>query len=215
MKILFIRHGENAGGAFDCPVSPVTGHLSADGVFQAETLRTGLSRFAITHAFASPYGRAVQTAEIVLRGRDVKLQRLDFLREWLPNQKLSHKEFDRMAQHNHEIYAEEMWKTELGEGRFEMCERVCPPFLKELQTLGIHPRYGGFVLDPKAEQYSLAVFAHGGTLAVLLEFLLEVRTFPIHRFIFQLAAPALIELHEHNGVYYPQLTIPNIEYFMS
>jgi broad specificity phosphatase PhoE len=214
MKLIFIRHGEHSGDTFSCPESPVHGFLSADGVFQAETLRSAMSQFAITHAFTSPYGRAVQTAEIVLRERKVKLQRLDFLREWLPDSDLDKKKFEKILQRNYKLPAEKLWKTELGEGRFEMCERVCPPFLAELDKLGIHPGNGGFVLEEEAEQYSIAVFAHGGTLALLLEFLLEMRVFPLHRFVFQLASPAIIQLHGHNGVHYPQLIIPNVEYFM-
>ncbi|WP_438449249.1 histidine phosphatase family protein [Gorillibacterium sp. sgz5001074] len=212
MKITFIRHGQMAGDPFVCPERPVRGCLSeAYGVLQAKATAEALKHKIYTHAFSSPYGRALQTAEIVLAGRDTDLRVLPFLYEWMPNRELEklpstvHEEMERQAG---DAYAEETWKTELGEGYYDMCARIIPPFLKELGGLGVHGRMGGFVLEERARELSLAVFAHGGTLGVLLGFLLGVRPFPVSSFSFELTGVAELDFTERKGIAYPRLIIP-------
>jgi broad specificity phosphatase PhoE len=116
--------------------------------------------------------------------------------------------FERIQEQDRGRYAEETWKTELGEGCFEMYARICPPFLRELDALGLHSRMGGFVPDEGARDLSLAVFAHGGTLNVLLSFLLKVLPFPLGAFAFQPTGAATVAFHERKGIHYPQLVVP-------
>ncbi|MNT79886.1 hypothetical protein D3C72_2192740 [compost metagenome] len=85
---------------------------------------------------------------------------------------------------------------------------MIPPFLKELAKLGIHSRMGGFVPEDHAKELSLVVFAHGGSLGVLLNFLLGVRPFPVGSFSFELTGVAVIDFVEQKGIYYPKLMIP-------
>ena len=216
MKIILIRHGESAGDPFACPQPPVKNFLTRTGMEQAERLRETLSKIEIGAAFSSPYGRALQTAAIVMKDRNVEINTFDFLKEWDVNpafKEFPSAEFDAIMNSCQTCDIEETWKTELGEGTFELYARICPPFLAELKKLGVHAGAGGFRIEPQAEDLNLAVFAHGGSLAVLLSFITETRPFPLSRFAFQLAAPAVIEFVKHKATYYPQLVIANTDFF--
>jgi broad specificity phosphatase PhoE len=210
-RILLVRHGHAAGDPFATPARPVHGYLAEPlGVRQAEATAEALKKTRIDVAFSSPYGRAVQTAEIVLAGRDVPLRVLPALREWMPNgelDKLPATERDRIQRQVDELYPEESWKTELGEGTYEMYARIVPPFLAELDALGIHGRMGGYVVDERARGLSVAVFAHGGTLNVLLSQILGLRPFPGGTFAFEETGLAIVELPERHGIAHPQLVI--------
>lgn len=211
MKLTLIRHGEMDGDPFICPKSPVSGCLTEEtGVLQAKETAKALKDMKFDHAFSSPYGRALQTAEIVLEGRDMDIKILPFIHEWMPNLELDSVPStvaEEIYKRDREAYAEETWKTELGEGHFEMCSRIIPPFLKELDKLGIHNRYGGFVPEENAKDLSIVVFAHGGSLGILLNFLLGVRAFPIGSFTFEHTGAAFLEFTERHGVFYPQLVV--------
>jgi broad specificity phosphatase PhoE len=210
-RILLVRHGRAAGDAFATPAPPVHGFLAEPlGVQQAQATADALRKTRIDVAFSSPYGRALQTAEIVLAGRPVPLHVLPALREWMPNRdldKLPPDTRERIQREVEDLYAEETWKTELGEGTYEMYARIVPPFLAELEKLGIHSRMGGFVIDERARGLSVAVFAHGGTLNVLLSQLLGLRPFPVRAFAFEETGLAVVELAEQHGVAHPQLVI--------
>lgn len=201
-----------AGDPFICPERPVQGCLSEDyGILQAEATAEALKDEKFDIALSSPYGRALQTAEIVLAGRALDIRILPYLYEWMPNrelEKVPSTAFEEMQREAGEAYAEETWKTDMGEGYFDMCTRIIPPFLKELGKLGIHSRMGGFVPDEHAKELSVAVFGHGGSLGVLLNFLLGVRPFPVGSFSFAHTGAAMIQFAERKGIYYPQLIIP-------
>ena len=216
MKIILMRHGENAGDPFACPPPPVKGFLSETGVEQAEKLRETLANTEIGAAFSSPYGRALQTAEIVMAGRNVEIAIFDFLKEWDFNpllKELPTAESDAIINSYQKTDIEETWKTELGEGTFDLYARICPPFLAELKKIGVHACGGGFRIEPQAEDLNLAVFAHGGSLGILLSFILETRPFPLSRFAFQLAGPAIIDFVKHKETSYPQLVIASTDFF--
>jgi broad specificity phosphatase PhoE len=89
-----------------------------------------------------------------------------------------------------------------------MYARICPPFLKELAQLGIHHRMGGYVLEERAKNLSIAVFSHGGTLNVLLSFILGIPPFPVGCFGFELTGLATVRFNERNGIFYPMLSLP-------
>jgi len=211
MRMTFFRHAEIAGDAFVCPARPVSGCLSAPrGLGQAHTAAERFKGVQFDIALASPYGRALQTCEAVLDGRDIPVKILPCLREWLPNpvlETLPSTQFEEIQRACSNLYAEETWKTELGEGCYDLYARVVPPFLEALAKLGIHARLGGYVLEAQAQELSIAVFAHGGSLNILLAHFLELRPFPVARFQFELAAAATLRFEERHGVFYPQLLI--------
>ncbi len=212
MKIILIRHAENSGDPFETPGRSARGFLSKKkGVGQALKLRKSLDTEKIDVVLCSTLGRAIETAEIAMGKRKIKFVLCDFLKEWMPNpelESLADTKHEAILQQNKDKHAEETWKTDLGEGAFDMMARICPPFLEELKKLGIHSKFGGFVPSDKGEKLTVAVFAHGGSLNVLLSFLLELRPFPVGRFSFALTGVAEIEFTEMNGIFYPHLKIP-------
>ena len=211
MKLYLIRHGQMAGDAFARPVSPVSGALSPEGVAQAESLARAFASVSIDVVFASPYGRAVQTAELAFASRRIPIVRVEGLREWTPSdaaRSATGTEFETMQKRDDDRYAEETWKTELGEGTFDLYARVVPAFLDAAASIGWHNRMGGWVCSPGAESKSAAVVAHGGSLGVLASFLLGVRPFPIAPFSFAHAGVAEIGFTPRRGIYHPALVFP-------
>ena len=209
--MLFARHGEMEGDPFVLPPPGVRGCLSPQGVEQAARLGRALASEPIDRAFASPMGRALQTAEIALAGRDVTIQLVPGLHEWMPDRNLENlpaTDHESIVRASDGLPAEQTWKTPMGEGCFDMYARIVPGFVGALNGIGIAMRHGGYVPAPGCENLTLAVFAHGGSLAVLLSFLLGLRPFPVGGFQFDLCGLAEIRFVERVGVYYPALRIP-------
>ncbi|MCL2463030.1 MAG: histidine phosphatase family protein, partial [Defluviitaleaceae bacterium] len=188
MRLTLVRHGEMAGDPYVTPESPVNGCLTEDiGVSQAKATAEALKDERFDAAFSSPYGRALQTAEIVLAGRGLRIKTLPFMREWEPFEKyraLPDDEWEALLKRNEAVYLEDGWSSEIGENYFEMCARIAPPFLKELDALGVHSRYGGFVPEEAVKDISIILFAHGGSLGVLTDFLLGRKISPVSGFGF-------------------------------
>jgi broad specificity phosphatase PhoE len=80
-RLLLARHGETLWNAQRRFQGRTDVELSARGRAQAEALGRGLRSYGVRAAYASPYRRAVETAEIALRGTDVPLTILPELRE--------------------------------------------------------------------------------------------------------------------------------------
>lgn len=81
MKLYFVRHGQtdlNRDGR-------IQGRLDADmnlvGFKQARLCAKRLSKVQFDYAFCSPLKRAVQTAEEILRGRDVVIHKMALLND--------------------------------------------------------------------------------------------------------------------------------------
>ena len=210
MKLLLIRHAKMAGDPFATPPSPVTGCLSPAGVAEAAALARALADIPIDVALVSPYGRAVETAERVLAGRGVRITRVAGLEEWMPSEKFRHAlstEAEAMLERDRGRHAEETWKTELGEGVYDMLARTVPALLGALEAEGWHMRSGGWVPDGGAESKTIALFAHGGSLNAVLSFLLGVRPFPVGSFSFAHCGVATLDFTERKGVYFPALRL--------
>jgi len=211
MEILLIRHGNAAGDTYAEPDPPAEGYLSEAGMRQARELGLRLKGVRIDRVWTSTYGRAVLTAHLAMEGREVPVERFSFLREWLPNRETARADSNQWEKINlaaADLPAEQTWKTDLGEGCLEMLARVGPPFLKELEKLGVAARHGGYVIEERAQHLVLAVFAHGGSLSALLGFLLGIPPFPVSRFGFELTGMARIRMQKQSDVWYPQLVVP-------
>ncbi len=96
----------------------------------------------------------------------------------------------------------------MGEGCFDLYARIIPPFLTALADVGIHSRMGGFVLDEAISNSTVAVFAHGGSLAVIFAHMLKIPPFPASSVSFEETGHAVINFTERNGIHYPTLVIP-------
>ena len=208
MKLLLIRHAKMAGDPYATPPSPVTGCLANEGIAQSEALAAALAEIPIDIALTSPYGRAVETAERALAGRGIPLVRVPGLEEWMPSDSFRNAvstEAQAMLARDRDRFAEETWKTELGEGAYDLLARVVHALLGALAREGWHNRAGGWVPDTGSESKTIAIFAHGGSLNAALSFLLGVRPFPIGSFSFQYCGVATVAFTERRGVYYPCL----------
>ena len=202
-----------AGDPFCEPPSPVRGCLSSEGVEQAEALCRALASTHIDFAFTSPFGRAVETAERALAGRDVEIVRVRGIHEWMPSKEYreaTSTEAREMERRDETRYAEDTWKTELGEGCFDVYARVAPALLGALASVGWHARFGGWVCDEGTESLVGAVFAHGGSLNAMLSFILGVPPSPVGRFSFDHCGVASVVFRPRRGIMYPQLELPSL-----
>ena len=149
--------------------------------------------------------------ERALAGRGLEVVRVPGLQEWTPSPAFRHAtstEASAMAARDADRYAEETWKTELGEGCFDVLARVVPALLGALASVGWHMRQGGWVPDEGSEGKTVAVFAHGGSLGAMLSFLLGVRPFPVGCFGIPWCGVATLSFHPRRGVYHPALELP-------
>jgi broad specificity phosphatase PhoE len=210
MKLMLIRHGELRGDPGCRPARPVSGCLSECGVAQAEATGRALAGRRWRRVWASPLGRALQTAEIVC-GRDAPLELLPCLEEWRPNPALVDAPstvWEEMMRRDAARPLEQLWQTDAGEGTYAFFARVVPGALAALDALGCHPRHGGFVIEPELADAEMAMVAHGGSLGVLLTHLLGLRPSPGSVFNFRLAGVAELEFVAHAGVWHPVLALP-------
>ncbi|MBA3847053.1 MAG: histidine phosphatase family protein, partial [Planctomycetes bacterium] len=166
----------------------------------------------IEHLLVSPYGRALQTAEaIAAAAGDPPITVHPWLREWFPDaalKDLPSTRFEEMMRRDGERYVDECWKTDLGEGCYEMHARIVPPLYAELAALGLLRRLGGWVPDAVAERRIVAIVAHGGSLGVVASAILGLPPFPIAPLSFQLGGVAVITFTLRRGIGYPHLVVP-------
>lgn len=208
MKIFLIRHGEMSGNPFIEPRRPVSGCLSERGIRQAERVRDYFRSRAIDTAYSSTFGRALQTAEIALDGKETPIRILPGIHEWMPDltlKQLPSTEYEAIIKRNAELMPDEEWKTPLGEGCFDMYARIVPAFLAALKEQGIRPGCGGYLAEKGSEERSLAFFAHGGSLGVLLSFLMGMPPFPQSSFSFEQGGVCEVVFLRRKDVYYPVL----------
>ena len=81
MRLLLARHGESTWNAERRFQGSTDIALSARGRAQAEALARGLRGYRVRAAYVSPFRRALETAELALRGTGVPLVVLEELRE--------------------------------------------------------------------------------------------------------------------------------------
>jgi len=76
-----LRHGQTEWNVQGRPQGRSDSPLTPLGVAQAQAHAVTLAKVPFSHAYSSPMGRAVRTAQIVLEGRKVPLSVLDGLAE--------------------------------------------------------------------------------------------------------------------------------------
>ncbi len=81
MRLLLARHGESVWNAERRFQGSTDVALSARGRAQAEALGRGLRGYRVGAAYVSPFSRAVETAELALRGSGVAPTVVEELRE--------------------------------------------------------------------------------------------------------------------------------------
>lgn len=80
-QFVFLRHGETDWNRLGLCVGQVDRPLTEAGRLQAEKARASVGCYAPSVIFSSPLKRALETAEIVGRGLDCKIEVLDGLKE--------------------------------------------------------------------------------------------------------------------------------------
>src|SRR5690606_4240449 len=130
-QLYLIRHGEIAGDSHQHWKPPVRGCLSERGMAQAATLAEALQAVKFEAIYASPLGRAIQTAQALAGPRDLPIEVLDWLIEWRPAEVLNKvvgANYEEMARAAERLPLEQSWKTPAGEGTLEISQRVIVGF---------------------------------------------------------------------------------------
>ncbi len=209
MKLYLIRHGEIAGDPHAHYTPPVSGCLSDGGQAQAKRLGEALLGIEFHRVIASPLGRAIETAQ-ALRSASGRIDICDWAVEWQPSEFLKNAGntvWEEMMERMRLLRVEETWLTEAGEGHLEMAGRVVPGILSLLKEEGILPAHGGFLVPQEAEGRTLALVAHGGSLNVLCQYLLQVPLSPRPCVSFEMTGVAVFEFIRRVDVWYPVLKI--------
>jgi broad specificity phosphatase PhoE len=89
-----------------------------------------------------------------------------------------------------------------------MVDRIVPGFLQLLRTHGIRAGHGGYLFDAQEGPARIALCAHGGSLGLLLAFLLGIPMQPYVPMHFLETGVAVVEFVRRVDVWYPMLQIP-------
>ena len=190
---------------------PVSGCLSDVGCRQAAALAQSLQAVSFSAVYASPLGRAIQTAQAIAEERNLTVELLPWLIEWRPatvTDGRDEAEYERLMARAAEIRPEQSWKTDAGEGTLEMAHRVIPGFLRLMAAHRVHAAYGGYLLDDAQDRQRIALVAHGGSLGALASFLLGVPIRPFAPVAFEQTGVAVFDFVRRVDVWYPMLRIP-------
>ena len=210
MKLYLIRHGEMAGEPHTYHRPPVQGCLSDLGCRQAQALGKAMADVALTAVYASPLGRAIQTAQAIAQPRDLPIGICDWLVEWRPATVTGEcpdpAQYEAMMKDAAELRPELCWKTKAGEGCLEMWGRIVPGFLHLMQQHGVEAGHGGYLMKEKDEQI-LALVAHGGSLGVLAAFLMGVPARPYSPFAFECTGVMEVAFIKRADVWYPAMLV--------
>lgn len=211
MELFLIRHGDMAGDPHQAYEPPVTGCLSELGCAQVSRLSASLEEIRFSAVYASPLGRAVQTAQALCEPRSLTMTILPWLIEWRPAMVMGECDdaaFESLMAKASQVRPELSWKTAAGEGTLEMAHRIIPGFLKLMSMHGVHAGHGGYLLDDPDDSQQIALVAHGGSLGQLAAFLLGVPLRPYSPLSFEQTGVARFRLIRRVDVWYPMLQIP-------
>lgn len=211
MRIIFVRHGE-PDYEKDC--------LTETGRLQAAAAAERLKGEGIEQIFASPLGRAAETAEAASRVLGLPVRTLDDMRElrwgstdgaplfadghpWDMADELARQGWDltNPAWREHPFFARNRVTAE--------ADRVGEKTDEWLRSLG-YEREGAYYrcLRPDARQATVALFSHGGSSAAAMAHILNL-TFPYACGLFHLEFTGItvIRLNRNPGV----ITLPCLE----
>jgi broad specificity phosphatase PhoE len=212
MKWYFIRHGEMAGDPHAYYAPPVSGCLSARGEEQAEALKKAMDSIVFDYVFASPLGRAAQTAQALTCAPGTAIHIREWLVEWRPSSVWRtgvSTRYEDMALRAESACPEQSWQTDAGEGTYEMAARIVPGFIADLDRIGVRAGHGGYLLNAAEEDNRHVAFvAHGGSLGLLLAFVLGIPMQPFPPISFKETGTAVVQLVKRADVWYPALVIP-------
>lgn len=207
MEIYLIRHGEIAGDPHKCYTPPVENCLSELGCQQADALANRLDGIEFTTIYASPLGRAIQTAQPFAAARAQDIQILPWLMEWRPTTVMGQCDdatYEEIERASSKIRPEAAWQTAAGESTFEFAGRIIPGFLQLMQAHGVEPAHGGYLM-PEGDTQRIALVAHGGSLGRLAAFLMGIPLQPFPPISLSHTGVALFSFIKRIDVWYPTL----------
>ena len=176
MKLLFIRHGE-PDYQLDC--------LTENGILQAKRLAARLEREEnIDKAYLSPMGRAQQTGEIYLKGKNIPTKTCDWLHEF--DVKIIDPEYDHPVEvwdiypknwtqipqyFDRKAFADvpAVSQSDLNSRYLAMCEGLDEVLLEN----GLRRENGVYVKTDNTDK-TLAFFCHFGISCVMIAYLLGI-----------------------------------------
>ena len=173
MRLIFVRHGEPDYGN-DC--------LTPNGEKQADLASLRLEREGISEIYASPLGRARQTAEYTSKKLNIPIKTLEFMHEitWggegLPENGHPWILSGRMILEENFDYANCDWKQHpyfKNNSATRDYDYVVGEFDKFMKKQG-YVHEGSRFLCTTDEQKNVAVFSHGGSGACVLSYLLNL-----------------------------------------
>ena len=180
MRLIFVRHGE-PDYANDC--------LTANGEIQAKATAKRLEKENIKKIYSSPMGRAVATAVYTAKDHDLDINKLDFMHEIDWGDKDSDSQgkipFDghpwslgyKLLTENPEYIGSNNWSSHPYFQK-NRCSNYFEPISKGIDELlseyGLK-RENGFYRCVEKNDDTIALFAHGGSGAVLFSHILNMQ----------------------------------------
>lgn len=186
MRLIFVRHGE-PDYANDC--------LTENGIIQARATAQRLKTENIKAIYSSPMGRAKQTAAFTAEEHGLEVRTLDFMHEigWGNKRNLSKDDPDAIPFEGHPWTLGYKLLTENPEyiGSNDWAkhpyfkENICMDYFEKISA-GIDEllmeyglkRHNGYYLCEKENSDTIALFAHGGSGAIMFSHVLNLQ-FPI------------------------------------
>ncbi len=211
MRVLFIRHGE-PNYELDC--------ITETGKIQAEACAQRLRDEGIEEIYASPMGRAQQTAEATAKLLGLPIKTLDFMKEisWGPMDETpiysdGHpwNMVDEMARQNINLNDPNWRETPFFKTNsvVEIVDGIAPKIDEWLATFG-YVRDGFYYRHTKEEEEhrTIALFSHGGSSAAAMGHILNI-PFPYMCALFHLEFTGIttIRFDKHEG----PCTLPCLE----
>ena len=172
MRIIFVRHGE-PDYARDC--------LTEEGRRQAAAAAARLAGEGISEIYASPCGRASETAAYTAARLGLPVTTLDYMREisWggdqIPHDGHPWTLGDRLLEAGFDFYARD-WRAHPyfdGNAATECCERIAERFDAFLVEHGYFHEGRRFLCRGDDDR-TVALFSHGGSGACVLAHLLNL-----------------------------------------
>ncbi len=209
MRIVFVRHGE-PDYARDC--------LTDEGRAQAEAAAERLAGEGVSEIYASPSGRAAQTAACAAARLGLPVTTLDYMREisWsnpmLPHSGRFWKLSDRMLEEGFDFRGQD-WREHpffRGQPATKRCGEIAALFDEFLAGHG-YRREGRLFLCAGGADRTVALFSHAGSGACVLAHLLSL-PFPyvVATMPFGFASLVIVELPVMEGAHvFPRLELFN------
>ncbi|MCR5324524.1 MAG: histidine phosphatase family protein [Lachnospiraceae bacterium] len=235
MKLIFVRHGE-PDYAHDC--------LTDNGKVQAECAAKRLKKEGITAIYASPMGRAVETASYTAREYGLEVQKLDFMHEinWgdkvqgnndainvsmssLQERTAIDQNYEKLPYGGHPWTLGYKYLIDRSEGlthddwdeHHYFKDNVCMDYF-EMISSNIDELLGKYGLERKNDLYyctkenneKIALFAHGGSGAILFAHILNLPfPFVVTTLPYGVCSVSIFDFGSKQG----KMVIPRLELF--